>query len=59
MEVKRVELLPAAMETDYRPPMDLYQVQVRVLWKSGAKERATRIETFKAVKPEADETKTS
>lgn len=57
--VKKVDLLPASLETDYRPPVELYQIQVRVLWKSGAKDRATRIETLKAVKPEPDEKKTS
>jgi general secretion pathway protein I len=57
--VKKVDLLPASLETDYRPPAELYQIQVRVLWKSGAKDRAIRIETLKAVKPEPDEKKTS
>ena len=46
-------------ETDYRPPADLYQIQIHIIWKSGSKERSTRIETFKAIKPEANETKTS
>jgi len=39
--------------------MDLYQIQVRILWNSGSKERSTRIETYKAVKPEANESKTT
>jgi len=59
VEVKKVDLLPVAMETDYQPPMDLYQIQVRIIWNSGSKERSTRIETYKAVKPEANESKTT
>jgi general secretion pathway protein I len=59
VEVKKVDLLGFAVETDYKPPADFYQIQVRVVWKSGNKERTTRIETFKAVKPESDEKKTS
>ena len=59
VEVKKIDLLLLANETDYRPPVDLYQVQVRIIWKSGSKERTTRIETFRAFKPENDETKTS
>ncbi|MCX5913141.1 MAG: type II secretion system protein [Deltaproteobacteria bacterium] len=59
VEVKKIDLLLLANETDYKPPADLYQIQVRIIWKSGSKERTTRIETFRAVKPETDETKTS
>jgi general secretion pathway protein I len=59
VEVKKIDLLLFANETDYKPPADLYQIQVRIIWKSGSKERTTRIETFRAVKPETDETKTS
>ena len=59
MEVKKVDLLGFAVETDYQPPAAFYQIQVRVIWKSGNRERTTRIETFKAVKPESDEKKNS
>jgi general secretion pathway protein I len=59
VEMKKIDLLLFSKETDYEPPIDLYQIQVRIIWKSGSKERITRIETFKAVKPETDETKTS
>lgn len=59
VKVKKIDLLLLANETDYKPPADLYQIQVRIIWKSGSKERTTRIETFRAVKPETDETKTS
>jgi general secretion pathway protein I len=59
VEVKKIDLLPLTNETDYKPPAYLYQIQVRIIWKSGSKERTTRVETFRAVKPETDETKTS
>jgi general secretion pathway protein I len=59
VEVKKIDLLLLANETDYKPPAELYQIQVRIIWKSGSKERTTRVETFKAVKPKTDETKTS
>jgi general secretion pathway protein I len=59
VEVKKVDLLPAAMETDYRPPMELYQIRVRIIWNSGSRERSTRIETYRAVKPEANEAKSA
>jgi general secretion pathway protein I len=59
VEVKKIDLLLFSKETDYRPPVDLFQVQIRIIWKSGSQERITRIETYKAVKPELDETKTS
>jgi len=59
VEVKKIDLLSIPLETDYRPPADLYQIQIHIIWKSGSKERSTRIETFKAIKPEANETKTS
>ena len=59
VEVKKIDILSIPLETDYRPPADLYQIQIHIIWKSGSKERSTRIETFKAIKPEANETKTS
>jgi len=58
VDVKKTELLPFGKETDYSPPAELYQIQVRIIWKSGNQERMTRIDTFKAVKRKGDETKT-
>jgi general secretion pathway protein I len=55
VETKRVDILPAQVGTDYKPPVDLFQVKINVLWKSGTKERSTGLETYKAVKPEEDE----
>jgi len=59
VETKKVEILPLEGATDYTPPADLFQVQVRIIWKSGRQEKTTTIETFKTVKPESDESKNS
>jgi general secretion pathway protein I len=55
VEVKRVDLLPPGQETSYRPPVDLYWVRVGVLWKSGAKERAAALESYRLLKAEERE----
>lgn len=53
MEVKKVELIPSrGIETDYQPPMQLYQVRIDVLWKAGSRERATGVETYRVFKRE-------
>jgi general secretion pathway protein I len=57
VETKKVDLLPAERETDYKPPVELFQIKMNVLWKSGSKERALEIESYKAIKPESDEKK--
>lgn len=46
-EFKRVDLLPPR-ETDYRPPMELYQLRIDVLWKSGFQEKATGVQTYRS-----------
>ena len=59
VEVKKIDLLPSIFETDYKPPVDFYQIQVRISWKSGNKEKETQLETFRTVKPETHESKPS
>jgi general secretion pathway protein I len=59
MEVKKVEILHLESGTDYTPPADFFQIRLRIIWKSGRQEKTATIETFKTVKPETDETKTS
>ena len=56
VETKKVDILPAQTGTDYKPPVDLFQVKVNVFWKSGSKERSTTLETYRAIKPEEYET---
>jgi len=56
-QVKKVDLLPVEMETDSKPPVELLQIKVNILWKSGAKERSTGIESYKTVKTKENEKK--
>jgi general secretion pathway protein I len=57
VDVKRVDILPARIETDFRPPVELFQVKLIVLWKSGTKERSTVLETYRTIKLEEEEKK--
>jgi general secretion pathway protein I len=55
--VKKVDLLPMENKPDFKPPANFFQIQVDIFWKSGSKERSTRIESYRTVKPEDDEKK--
>jgi general secretion pathway protein I len=55
--VERVDLLPGDKGTEFKPPADLYHIRVNVLWKSGSRERSAGFETYRTVKPGADEKK--
>ncbi|NWG04116.1 MAG: hypothetical protein HXY44_14780, partial [Syntrophaceae bacterium] len=57
MEVKKVELLPVENKPDFKHPAQFFQVKIDVLWKSGAKEKSTYIESYRTIKPESDEKK--
>jgi general secretion pathway protein I len=57
VDVKRVDILPARIETDFKPPVELFQVKLIVLWKSGTKERSTVLETYRTIKLEEEEKK--
>ena len=57
VDVKRVDILPPRIETDFKPPVELFQVKVHVLWKSGTKERSTVLETYRTIKLEEEEKK--
>lgn len=51
--VKKLDLLPVEEKgVDFKPPAELMNIKVNVLWKSGTKERSTAIESYKAVKLE-------
>lgn len=51
--VKRMDILPVGKPPEFRPPVELYQVKVDILWKSGSKERNAGVETYKTVQAEA------
>lgn len=57
VDVKRMDLLPAKIETDFKPPVELYQVKIHVLWKSGLRERSTMLETYRTIRLEEEEQK--
>lgn len=57
VEVKKVELLPVEDKPDFKPPAHFFQVQIDVIWKSGSKERSTRIESYRTIKPKDEEKK--
>jgi general secretion pathway protein I len=57
VDVKRVDVLPPRIETDFKPPVELFQVKLIVLWKSGTKERSTVLETYRTIKLEEEEKK--
>jgi general secretion pathway protein I len=53
MEVKKVNLLPpAGIETDYRPPVELFQINLQVLWNSGLREKTFGLESYRIFKTE-------
>lgn len=57
IDVKRVNVLPTENRPEFKPPAELFQVKVNILWKSGAKERSAHIESFRAIKFEDSEKK--
>jgi general secretion pathway protein I len=52
VEVRREDLLPPGRDTTYRPPVALYRVRIDVFWRSGNKDRVTRMESYRVFKEE-------
>ena len=57
VETKKVDVLPIEKGIDFKPPTELFQVKVNVLWKSGSRERSTHLETYRTIKLEDEEKK--
>jgi len=57
VNVKKIDILPTEKNPDFKPPVELFQVKVNIVWKSGLKERSTSIESYKMNKPGGDEKK--
>ena len=55
--VKKVDILPIEKRPDLKLPVELFQIQVKVIWKSGSKERSSAVETYKMIRVEEDEKK--
>ena len=50
LEVKKVNILPGEQPSDFTLPVELYQIRLQVIWKSGSQERSADLESMKAVK---------
>jgi general secretion pathway protein I len=57
VDIKKIDLLPPDKNPDLKLPINLFQVKVNILWKSGSKERSTSLETYKTSKSEDSEQK--
>jgi general secretion pathway protein I len=55
--VKKVDVLPIEKRPEFKVPVELFQIQVKVIWKSGSKERSSAVETYKTIRVEEDEKK--
>jgi len=55
VQIKKKDLLPVEKDSDFKPPVELFQVRVNILWKSGSKEKSATLESYKANKPDTDE----
>jgi len=55
--MKKVNLLPVEKPWEVKLPVELFQVRVDVLWKSGSKERSASIESYRTIKIKDDEKK--
>jgi len=57
VDVKKIVTLPMEKDPDFKPPVDLFQVKINILWKSGSKERSISLESYKMHKSGGDEKK--
>jgi general secretion pathway protein I len=55
--MKKVDILPVDKSVDYKPPIELFRVKIDVFWKSGSKEKSTKVEFLRAIKPGEGEKK--
>ena len=55
--VKKVDVLPMEKNPDLKIPVELFQIQVKVIWKSGSKERSTSVESYRTMKMKDEEKK--
>ena len=48
--IKKVDILSLGKDRTITPPVELFQVKLNVLWKSGSKERSAIFETYRTEK---------
>jgi len=53
--VKKVDLLPAEKNPDFKGPVELYHIKLNILWKSGLRERTAEFESYKTIKANLEE----
>jgi general secretion pathway protein I len=53
--IEKVEVLPVQENRDFEPPVDLFQIKIRVLWNSGSKTRSMTVESYKVHKIEEEQ----
>lgn len=57
VEVKKLDILPVENNREFKPPAELYHIQVNIIWKSGSRERSTGLESYRTIKLEDQEKK--
>jgi general secretion pathway protein I len=57
VNTKKMDLLPVEKDSDFKPPVELFQVKVDILWKSGSKDKSATIQSYKVNKPGENEKK--
>ncbi len=55
--MNKVNLLPVEKPWEVKPPIQLFQIKVDVLWKPGSTERSASVETYRTMKVQDDEKK--
>jgi len=55
VQIKKTDLLPVEKDSDFKPPIELFQVRIDVYWKSGSKQRSASLECYRVNKPATDE----
>lgn len=49
---KKVDLLPERQAIETKPPVELFHMDIQIIWKSGLKEKSIRVESYQTVKPQ-------
>ena len=55
--LKKVDILPVGDKSDFKPLIELFQIKVNIIWKSGSQERSVGIESYQTIKLEFGEKK--
>ena len=50
--IRKVDILPVRSDIDFKPPVELFQITLNIIWKSGSKERSATFESYRTSKLE-------